>query len=86
MLRFVRVAVPVPLPRLFDYRLPDGLHAEPGHRVLVGFAKRRVIGVVVEVASTSELAPEQVQDVLGVPDPQPLIHGELMATLRRAPR
>ena len=86
MLRFVRVAVPVPLPRLFDYRLPDGLHAEPGHRVLVGFAKRRVIGVVVEVASTSELAPEQVQDVLGVPDRQPLIHGELLATLRWAAR
>ena len=86
MLRFVRVAVPVPLPRLFDYRLPDGLHAEPGHRVLVGFARRRVIGVVVELASTSELAPEQVQDVLAVPDAQPLLQGELLATLRWAAR
>jgi len=58
----IRVAVPVPLPRLFDYRLADGMAAsdvEPGARVLVEFGRRRLVGVVAEVLAgeTASLKP-----------------------------
>ncbi|MEE7547792.1 hypothetical protein HF319_12760, partial [Xanthomonas sp. Kuri4-1] len=46
----LRVALPVPLPRLFDYLPPPGAApAEPvGCRVRVPFGSRELVGVVVE--------------------------------------
>jgi len=45
--RIVRVAVPVPLHRLFDYAVPDPLAMpEPGARVSVSFHGRILVGVV----------------------------------------
>ena len=42
-----RVAVPVPLPRLFDYLPPAGHDLPPkGSRVLVPFGNRRLVGLV----------------------------------------
>ncbi|RFF27324.1 MULTISPECIES: primosomal protein N' [unclassified Wenzhouxiangella] len=44
-----RVAVPVPLPRLFDYLpVPDHPLPPPGSRVLVPFGRRRLVGLVFE--------------------------------------
>jgi len=44
-----RVAVPVPLPQLFDYLPPAGQALPPvGSRVLVPFGRRRLVGLVVE--------------------------------------
>ncbi|MDR1935394.1 MAG: primosomal protein N', partial [Candidatus Accumulibacter sp.] len=59
-----RVALGVPLPRLFDYRTPPGeaLTAEDiGRRVRVGFGTRSRIGVIVALAGASELADEQLK-------------------------
>ncbi len=86
MQRIVRVAVPVPLPRLFDYRLPPGDPVAPGSRVLVGFARRRLVGVVVETVAESAVPDDQMQDVLALLDPAPLLGVELLATLRWASR
>ncbi|MCE3004125.1 MAG: primosomal protein N' [Xanthomonadaceae bacterium] len=54
MAQVLRVAVPVPLPRVFDYRAPDAAPPrEPvGCRVVVPFGRRRVVGVVVAVAES----------------------------------
>jgi primosomal protein N' (replication factor Y) (superfamily II helicase) len=42
----------------FDYTLPERLvDVDVGSVLLVPFGRRRVLGVVVEVASSSELAP-----------------------------
>ena len=46
--RYVKVAVPVPLHRLFTYRVPEGLEVEAGMRVRVPFGRRPVVGVLVE--------------------------------------
>jgi len=47
-----RVAVPVPLPRLFDYLpVPDQPLPPRGSRVLVPFGKRRLVGLVLEQGS-----------------------------------
>ncbi|HJR52520.1 MAG TPA: primosomal protein N' [Gemmatimonadota bacterium] len=55
----IRVALPLPLDRLFTYSLKDG---EPvparGARVVVGFGRRRLVGFAVD---TAEEAPEGVR-------------------------
>ena len=47
-MKFVRLALDVPLPRLFDYACPEDLAAPVGARVVVPFGRRHLVGVVVE--------------------------------------
>jgi primosomal protein N' (replication factor Y) (superfamily II helicase) len=83
----VRVAVPVPLPRLFDYRLESGFAPPlPGCRVRVPFGRRSLVGVVVEQADDSEFPPDQLKAVEAVLDEQPLLGMELVQTLVWAAR
>jgi primosomal protein N' (replication factor Y) len=47
----------------FDYLLPERLGAvDVGSLLLVPFGRQRLLGVVVEVAETSELAPERLAE------------------------
>src|SRR5690348_10660694 len=72
----VRVALPTPLRRLFDYRAdPPGLAGgaiEPGMRIRVPFGRQRLIGIVMENAIGSELPDERLKPVLEVLDPRPI--------------
>ncbi len=64
-----RVALGVPLNRLFDYRIPAGetvTSADVGVRVRVRFGQRECVGIVVEVAETSELPVEQLKPLEAV--------------------
>ena len=69
-----RVALPVAVATTFDYWIPQGLSIARGAIVRVALGPRRLAGIVVEIASESEvdrakLAP--VIDVIGgesVPD------------------
>jgi primosomal protein N' (replication factor Y) len=81
----LRVAVPVPLPQLFDYRAPPGGVA-PGCRVLVPFGRGRCVGIVVGHADTSEVPAARLKAVSAVLDEQPLLGAELLATLQWASR
>ena len=48
------VALPVPLPRTFDYLLPEGMTVKAGCRVRVPFGKQQErIGVVANCRSMS---------------------------------
>jgi len=82
----LRVALDVPLDRLFDYRAPDTASATPGCRVLVPFGRRDTVGVVVEVTDASELPDDRLKSATRVLDAEPLFGAELLATLRRAAR
>jgi primosomal protein N' (replication factor Y) len=65
----VRVALGVPLRRLFDYRAPPGETLTPddvGRRVRVGFGTRSRIGVIVALAETSALPDEQIKPLEAV--------------------
>ena len=54
--RIVQVALPVPLPQLFDYRCrPERGRIEPGTRVLVPFGRRKMVGVVIRNAEHSDV-------------------------------
>ncbi len=62
-MKIVRVALDIPLPRLFDYRSVEATPADIGCRVLVPFGKRHVVGVIVGIAARSELAEGRLRQV-----------------------
>ncbi|HLQ02068.1 MAG TPA: primosomal protein N' [Burkholderiales bacterium] len=59
----LRVALDVPLPKLFDYRSEDATRADIGYRALVPFATKRRVGVIVDVAAKSEVADSRLRPV-----------------------
>jgi primosomal protein N' (replication factor Y) len=79
-----RVALPVPLPDLFDYLPPeDGQAAQPGCRVRVPFGRRRLVGVVVQSGCRSTLRPERLQRIETVLDGgETVLDAKLMELLR----
>ncbi|KNC92646.1 hypothetical protein GM30_15760, partial [Trabulsiella odontotermitis] len=64
----VHVALPVPLPRTFDYLLPDSMSVKAGCRVRVPFGKQERIGIVVSVSDKSELPLDELKNVVEVLD------------------
>ena len=81
----VRVAVPVPLPQLFDYLPPSdrqGQAVAPGSRILVPFARSKRVGIVVDNVAESALAPSRLKRAIAVLDAEPLLNAELLHTLR----
>ncbi len=67
------VALPVPLPRTFDYLLPEGMTVKAGSRVRVPFGKQQErIGVVVSVSDVSELPLNELKAVVEVLDVEPV--------------
>ena len=80
----LRVALPLPLPRRFDYLPPIGRAAEAslvGCRVRVPFGNRELVGLIDDIGEPEADAPE-LRHALAVLDQEPLLHGELLATLR----
>ncbi|MBN8214306.1 MAG: primosomal protein N', partial [Xanthomonadales bacterium] len=77
----LRVALPVPLPRLFDYRPPAGGAGGVGCRVRVPFGSRSLVGVIAEIGPADPGLAE-LREAETVLDPQPLLQGELLASLR----
>ena len=59
----VRVALDVPLPRLFDYRADDARDADAGLRVRVPFGNGHKLGVIVEVVEISDQPCEKIKPV-----------------------
>ena len=81
----IRVAVPVPLADLFDYLAPPGAPLPPpGGRVRVPFGARERVGVVVDHARTSTLAPAKLKPIREALDADALLGAELLQSLRWA--
>ena len=57
----IRVALDVPVDKLFDYRAPGSSAADIGRRVVVPFGRKSVVGVIVETADTSEVPAERLK-------------------------
>ena len=49
----IRVALDVPVAKLFDYRARDATAADIGRRVLVPFGRKTAVGVIVELAHST---------------------------------
>ena len=78
--RFVSVAVPIPLRRLFEYKLPNNypIDVQPGMRVDVPFSGRTKIGVIVKVCQTSEYDHKKVKSINRILDENPLVNQRLI--------
>jgi len=78
--RFARVALPLPLPTPYSYRIPDSLgdRVSPGARVVVPVRRRELIGLVVQ--ADAEPPGAAVREILAVPDSAPALPAALLAT------
>ncbi|MDB5811085.1 MAG: replication restart helicase PriA [Betaproteobacteria bacterium] len=77
-----RIALDVPLPTLFDYAATGIGRDDIGRRVLVPFGKKIAVGVIVELASSSELAPQRVRQVIAVQRDIPPIAEDVLSLLK----
>lgn len=77
----LRVAVPSPLRRTFDYLAPPGVpprQLAPGMRLRVPFGRRRVIGVLIEVTGHTRVDPSRLKPAQEVLDSRPLLQPGLI--------
>ena len=83
-----RVALDTPLKRLFDYLEPGaGLFAAPvvpGMRVRVPFGRQRLVGIVMEVATSTDVPLEKLKPILEVLDGVPVLDASALALLQWA--
>jgi primosomal protein N' (replication factor Y) len=77
----LRVALPVPLPTLFDYLPPAAGIASVGSRVLVPFGRDRQVGVVVATDVEAMVGKVRLKQVIRLLDDTPMLDAELMQTL-----
>jgi len=83
--QFFRVALETPLRRLFDYLAPSTLRGAapgPGMRVRVPFGRRALVGIVIEVASDTEVPAERLKPILEVLDDRPLLEQAALELLK----
>ena len=81
--RVTRVALPVPLPQLFDYLpLPGSASPAPGVRVVVPFGKRKLVGIVIASDVDSEVPKERLLRLDRVlDDGEPLLDASVMGLM-----
>jgi primosomal protein N' (replication factor Y) len=78
----VRVALDVPLPRLFDYALPEGASVASGDRVTVQLGRRNHTGVVIEADGASELALDRLKAIVDVRSDAPRLPAAWLELMR----
>jgi primosomal protein N' (replication factor Y) len=83
---FIRVALDVPLDKLFDYRLPPGstapTAADIGARVVVPFGRKLALGVIVERIASSELPPQRIRAAIRILRDVPPLPDDLLELLK----
>ena len=72
----------MPLPRLFDYALPDGVEAFAGDRIVVPFGHRSRIGVVIEANISSEIALDRLKPLTEVRNDAPRLSADWLELMR----
>ncbi len=84
--QILRIAVPSPLFRLFDYLPPrdaDGALA-PGMRVAVPFGRGKCVGILIETLAHSEVERGKLKHAQQILDEQPVLPDDILAMARWA--
>ncbi|MFK7889295.1 MAG: primosomal protein N' [Granulosicoccus sp.] len=84
--RLVKVAVPVPLFRHFDYRWEFATPVLPGARVTVPFGRRQLIGIVLGEVETSDVPKSKLRAVSLQNDTQALLTDDVLDLLQWSSR
>jgi primosomal protein N' (replication factor Y) len=81
----LRVAVPTPLRRTFDYIFPENLLKKldgdlplPGSRVTIEFGRRTLVALIVEVTDSSDIALEKLKPINDILDLSPILSPDLL--------
>ena len=84
---FLRIAVPSPLRRSFDYLPPKTVNIDtlrPGQRVRIPFGRQEQIGVILAITPESNIAPRRLRHVKAILDETPVLPEELLGLLQWA--
>ena len=81
-MRVLRVALDVPVAKLFDYLTDDATPADAGDRVVVPFGARQRVGVVVEIADASSVAVARLKPVARVLGDAPRLPADWLEQMR----
>ena len=79
---YVRVALDVPLDRVFDYRCDDAGLDDVGRLVVVPFGRGRKVGVVLALTDHSDVAEERIRPVHRLARNLPVLPGPTLDLLR----
>ncbi|MEQ1485366.1 primosomal protein N' [Methyloglobulus sp.] len=85
----LRVAIAVPLYRLFDYLTPnavDANHLAPGIRLEVPFGTGKKIAYLIEISQHSEVSPDKLKPIERILDDKPLLSAKDIRLLHWASR
>ena len=83
----LRIAVPTPLRRSFDYLPPRGVAIEslkPGVRLRLPFGRTQVIGILLEISQQSQIAAVRLKRAFEVLDETPILSPDLIWLLQWA--
>ena len=83
-MKLIRVALPVPLNRYFDYLLPDFFSVTKGARVSVPFGSQTKVGIVIDFPDTSDFPVEKLKPIKAVLDLEPIFDEEIFKLLNWA--
>ncbi len=75
----VRVALPIPLPQLFDYAAPDASAADVGRCVKVPFGRGDRTGLIVALGAEGELEPARIKPVHHIQRSVPALPADWLA-------
>ncbi len=86
--RIVKVAVPCPLYKTFDYRLvsEDRKPIQPGVRIRVPFGRQKLVGIVIEEVRTTDVPAGKLKPVISVLDEHNLLGDDILKLLLWAAR
>ncbi len=77
----LRLALPSPLRRLFDYRAPAGVDASeltPGVRLRVPFGRREIVGILVQIVSETDVPRDKLKPAIALLDTTPPMPASLI--------
>lgn len=86
--RIVKVAVPCPLYKTFDYYLvsEDRKPIQPGVRIRVPFGRQKLVGIVIEEVQTTDVPANKLKPVFSVLDEHNLLGHDILRLLLWAAR